>query len=78
MIKLYDEATNSLVGEISEGQLAFMVDQLEEESDTDTGYYINRATVDMFEEKGADAQLVAILRRALGNRNEMDMRWERL
>jgi hypothetical protein len=77
MIMLYDEESNSLVGEISEAHLQFMIDQLEEESDEDTDYYINQATVDMFEQRGADAQLLAVLRKALGGRNEMDMRWER-
>ena len=77
MIKLYDQASNTLIGEISEEQLAFMIAQLEEESTTDTDYYINRATIDMFEQRGADAQLLAILRQALGKGNEMDMRWER-
>jgi hypothetical protein len=77
MIKLYDEATNSLIGEISEEQLAFMIDQLEEESTEDTDYYINRATVDMFEQNGADAELLALLHKAMGNRKEMDIRWAR-
>jgi hypothetical protein len=77
MIKLYDEATNSLIGEISEEQLAFMIGQLEEESTEDTNYYINQATVDMFEQNGADAQLLALLRQALGKHKEMDVRWER-
>jgi hypothetical protein len=77
MVKLYDVATGLVIGEISEAQLTFMIGQLEEESLADTDYYINQATVDMFEQNGADAQLLALLRQALGNRKEMDVRWER-
>lgn len=77
MIKLYDAATNAELGTITEAQLQFMMDQLEEESADDQDYYINADTIDMFEQRGADPALVALLRRALGDRMEMDIRWER-
>ena len=77
MIKLYDEASGKECGTIPEAQLQFMIDQLEEESLEDTGYYINRSTIDAFQQAGADPQLVALLRHALGNRQDMDIRWER-
>ena len=51
--------------------------QLEEESLEDTDYYINPATLDMFEERGADAGLLTMLRNALGDREDMDIRWSR-
>jgi hypothetical protein len=77
MIRLYDAASNAEIGTITDAHLQFLIDQLEEESSDDRDYYINRATLDMFEERGADPALVALLRQALGSREECDVRWER-
>lgn len=77
MIKLYDSVSGAIIGVITEAQLAFLRQDLEEESAEDQDYYINQATVDWFESQNADAVLVAMLRRALGDREDMDIRWER-
>ncbi len=77
MIKIYDEATDTVYGTITEAQLQALMSQLEEESFEDTDYYINQATLDMFEERGVDPGLVALLRKALGDREDMDIRWAR-
>jgi len=78
MIELRDKDTGALIGKISEEQLHFLMDQLEEESLEDTDYYINRDTLDVFEEEGIDKSLLEILRRALGTREEMEINWSRL
>jgi processive 1,2-diacylglycerol beta-glucosyltransferase len=78
MIRLYDTETGENVGEISEAQLIFMVEQLEEESAEDRDYYINRLTLDMFTDRGADPALVTLLGNALGQRDDMEIRWERV
>jgi len=77
MIELRDKDTGRPLGTISEDQLQFLIDQLEEESDTDTDYYLNSATLDMLESGGADPELLALLRQALGNREEMEVQWLR-
>jgi hypothetical protein len=77
VIKLYDVATDAELGTITDAQLTFMVDQLEEESTEDQDYYINADTLDLFEQNGAEPALVDLLRRALGSRAEMDVRWRR-
>lgn len=77
MIKLYDLETKALIGEISEAQLSFLADQMEEESLEDRDYYLNRATLDMFEQAGGDPALITMLRQAMGDRKEMDIMWER-
>lgn len=77
MINLYDSATGALIGAISDEDLKFMQSDLEEESIEDAEYYINQATVDWFETKGADPVLVSLLRKALGSNDDMDIRWER-
>jgi hypothetical protein len=77
MIHLFDDETGAPVGTITEDQLQYLTDQLEEESAVDTDYYINRETLDLFEENGADPALLTTLRKALGKRDEMEIRWER-
>ena len=76
MAKLYNKDSGTLLGEINERQLQFLVDELEEEDSSDRDYYINRDQVDIFEENGADAQLVQMLRAALGENEDMEIRWE--
>jgi processive 1,2-diacylglycerol beta-glucosyltransferase len=77
MIELRDKETGRSLGSITEAQLQFLVDQLEEESSTDTDYYLNSATLDMFVDNGIDPQLLALLRGALGNREDMEIEWSR-
>lgn len=77
MVKVYDQASGRVYGSITEAQLEALMNQLEEESREDRDYYINAATIDMFEENGVDAALVALLRNALGDREDMDIRWAR-
>lgn len=77
MIQLYDSETGAALGKITDEQFGFLEDHLEEESEDDRDYYFNAATIDVLEEEGADAGLVALLRRALGDRDGVELRWER-
>lgn len=78
MVKLYDKASGAEIGTVSEEQLRILFDQLEEESANDDDYYINRETVYMLEQEGADAGLIGLLRQAMGDRDDMDIRWARV
>lgn len=75
MVTLVDAQTNAQIGTITDAQLAFLTAQLEEESSTDTDYYINLDTLDLFVQRGADPELITLLRNALGSRPDMDIRW---
>lgn len=77
MIELFDKDSGDRLGEISEEQLQFLIDQLEEESASDQDYYINLPTLMLFEQKGADDELLELLRQAMGERVEMDIVWRR-
>lgn len=77
MIQIHDKDTGSWIGTLTEDNLQFLIDQLEEESGEDQDYYINETTVDLFEEQGADKNLVSLLRGALNGRTEMEIRWSR-
>ena len=75
MIQLHDKETGKPLGAITNAQLEFLISKLEEEGHGDQDYYINRDTVDVFEQSGADPALVALLRGAMGDREEMEIRW---
>jgi hypothetical protein len=75
MIKLYNNETGELIGDISEAQLQFLKDQLEEESLEDQDYAIEGMTLAYFEELGIDSQLLALLRGALGEKTQIIIRW---
>jgi hypothetical protein len=77
-IRLFDEATGREVGRISEAELAFLQDALEEEGLDDHDYWINPDTVDMLERRGAPAHLISLLRAAVGDDPDgMDVAFER-
>ena len=77
MIQIHDKDTGTWIGAISEENLRFLMDQLEEETREDQDYYINETTLDNFVEAGADKVLVDLLRGALKGRTEMEIRWSR-
>ena len=77
MITLFDNETDARLGTITDAQLAFLIRQLQEESTEDQDYYINRPTLEMFAGRGADPALLELLRAALGERDDMEIRWTR-
>ena len=68
--------TGDDIGQISDEQLAFLVEQLEEEHDDDTDYYIDRDTLELLSDNGADPELLAMLEKAIGDDESMDIAWE--
>jgi hypothetical protein len=76
MIMLLDKQSDRVLGEISERELEFLIDFLEEEGPHDRDYYIDAATVGFLEKNGASTSLLAILRRALGASDGIDVRWD--
>lgn len=67
---------NTKIGQITDEQLAFLVEQLEEEHDEDRDYYLDRATIELLGDNGCDPDLLAMLEKALGDDEEMDIAWE--
>jgi hypothetical protein len=75
MATLYDKESGSRIGTITDRDLDFLMRQLEEEGLEDRDYYIEPATLDWFEDHGADLALVEMLRNALGDREGMEIAW---
>jgi hypothetical protein len=77
MITLREKDSGTRLGHISEEDLQFLIDALEEEADDDTDYWIDGPTIDMLEEDGAPDGLVSLLRTALQGREGIEVAWSR-
>ena len=77
MITLTAKDSGAVIGTLTEAELQLLVDQFEEESSTDRDYYIDEQTVQMLEENGATPALAALLRKAIGNSDGVDIVWSR-
>jgi hypothetical protein len=77
VIKIFHKQTNEFLGRISEADLQFLGDHLEEESIHDTDYYILRETLEEFPQLGASAKLMDVLRGGLRSAPAIEIRWER-
>jgi hypothetical protein len=68
--------TGDAIGQISDEQLKFLVEQLEEEHEEDQDYYLDRDTLELMSDNGADPELLALLEKAIGDDESMDIAWE--
>ena len=77
-IQLYKEHPETykreLLGTLTEDQLDFLIENLEEEFDEDEEYFLIPETLDFLKEQGADSNLLAILQKALaGTQDGVDI-----
>lgn len=77
MPRLYMKQNNALIGTVSESDLKVLIDQLEEEDQTDDDYFIDGPTIDLLEENGASEALVSMLRAAVGDGEGVDVSWKK-
>jgi hypothetical protein len=77
VIDVYKQASNELVGSITEADLKVLSEALEEEGLDDQDYYITAATIDVIADGRATDHLVGLLRKALGSAEGIDIRWLR-
>ncbi len=77
MVKLIDKSTGKYLGRISEEDLQFLMNNLEEESLTDIDYYINRETLDLLKEKGMSGEFAKLIEDAMGERDEIEIGYEK-
>jgi hypothetical protein len=64
------------LGTIDDKQVAFLVEQLDEDDDNETEYFIDRETLELLSDNGADPDLLALLEKGMGDDDEMDIAWE--
>ena len=64
------------IGTITESQVQFLIDNLEEEGIEDQDYYIDEELLAMLAENGCDEELLVMLTEALEGREDIDIRYE--
>jgi processive 1,2-diacylglycerol beta-glucosyltransferase len=75
MIELRNKDTSAPIGEITEEQLDFLVNMLEEEDSEDKDYWIDEMTLQYFQENGADPALIKLLQDAIGENEGIEIEW---
>lgn len=68
--------TGEPIGAVSDRQLRFLIDQLEEEDSEDRDYFITRDTLDLLGEAGCDTGLMTMLAVAMGEGHAIDIAWK--
>lgn len=76
MPKLYDKQSGALLGIVSDDDIESLIDQLEEEDSADEDYFIDADTIDLLEEGGASETLLNVLRKAVGDSEGIEIRYE--
>lgn len=76
-VQLSVKDTGHPVFTVTDAQFDIMVGALEEESTTDSDYYIDEATIQMLADDGADEALLDVLRSLLAGRDGVEVSWRR-
>ncbi len=78
MFRLFNNDADEEIGRITEEQLQFLIDNLEEEDIEDTDYYIDRDTLLFLEEMDCDSDLLEMLKKSLGEEKGIEIRYEKV
>lgn len=73
MYAVYVKADNRYLGDISDAELQFLADNLEEEGLTDNDYAITRLTLEYLRGNGLSPHLAQLLESALGAGEEVEI-----
>ena len=75
-IRLFDKESGAQLGDIAHEDMQLLIDQLEEEHSRDRDYFIDTTTIEILEQAGGSASLLALLRKIVGSSEGVDIRWE--
>jgi hypothetical protein len=75
MIELRNKETSAPIGEITDEQLSFLIDMLEEEDVEDQDYWIDAMTLQYFQENDGDPGLIKLLQDAIGESEGIEIEW---
>ena len=76
MYQLIDIEHDNEIGVVTENQLQFLIDNLEEAGFEDQDYYIDPESLSFLAEEGCDEDLLTMLTDALEDRINIDVRYE--
>lgn len=73
MIVLHNKVTDKYLGEISEEDLQFLIDNLEEEGSGDTDYYLNETTLEKLKEAGMNPAVAELIENEMDENKEVEI-----
>jgi hypothetical protein len=77
MIDLYIKGTNELLGSITETELQYLEDTLEETSEKDRDYFVDQATIELLGDGRATDHLIHLLKEAVGSGEGVEIEWKK-
>ena len=77
MFTLSVKDTGAFLGTIDDADLQVLVDQLEEEHEQDTDYFVCPATIEILAANGASRGLLKILKDAVGTSEGVEVSWKK-
>jgi hypothetical protein len=77
MFTLSLKESGAILGAIDDADLQLLIDQLEEEHEEDTDYYVCPATIEILKESGASDRLLKILTDAVGGSEGVEVAWKK-
>ena len=75
MYKLSLKDNGKFLGTIDDRDLQLLIDQLEEEHEADSDYYVCPATIEILAANGASTGLVKVLKAGVGNSDGVEVSW---
>lgn len=77
MPRLYRVDNGETLGQLTDKQVQFLIEMLEEEDSDDQEYYIDADTLELFSDNNCDPELLAMLEGALDDGEDgVDIGWE--
>jgi hypothetical protein len=76
VITLSMKDSGAVLGTIDEADLQLLIDQLEEEYEADTDYYITPLTIEFLEKGGGSPEFIRILKEAVGDSEGVEVVWQ--
>jgi len=75
-IALYDKDEDRHIGDITEAELEYLKEHLEETADDDQDYFIDLATIDYLADGEATDHLIDLLKKAVGSGEGIEISWK--
>ena len=75
MVTLKDKNTNAWLGSVSYAQLQFLINELNDEYKNGQEYLVNRDSLEILKQQGAEAALTKVIEKAMGDKDKIEFYW---
>ena len=75
MVTLKDKNTNAWLGSVTYAQLQFLINELKDEYKNGQEYLVNRDSLEILKQQGAEAALTKVIEKALGDKDKVEFYW---